>query len=411
MKRPIIKAAVVAVASAVLGGSLSGCSSSPAAQTLFCFGDAKKQQVPGETHAILVIGNVANAPAWTLTDQIITALTNVLQAHGRVDLVSTAGDGYLCPAERLGMETFTDDINQSAKDDAVSRNLKRIRKEITRAPRDNGSDAYAAIHLAADEFDSIGGQERLLLFLGSGLNDHGLLDYTRGLLGSDPDEVVSYLKKQGPLPRLSNTTTILAGLGWTAPIQEPLNDRQRGNVENTYKAILAASGAAVTIDPAPINTDPIDPLGKTVEPTPLPPEPTVPPTGSCKPFEEVFDQTSALQFKGDRAEFVDPTAARAALAPIADWLKEDPAARQVSILGTTARAGSKAYQKDLALKRAKAAQRLLLDLGVKPGQITKVNGAGSWFDGYLDDRGPAGGLLPGPAAKNRSVRLTLHQAC
>ena len=74
------------------------------------------------------------------------------------------------------------------------------------------------------------------------------------------------------------------------PPQEPLDDRQRGNVEDTYEAILSASGAAPIMDPAPFSSDPIDTLGKTVAATPLAPEPAAPTTESCEPFEEIFDQ-------------------------------------------------------------------------------------------------------------------------
>lgn len=411
MKRPLMKVALAAASVTVIVGSLAGCSTSPAEQNLFCSRDATKKEIPGDVHAIVVASNVANAPAWALTDQIKAALTEILEAGGRVDVVSTAGDGYLCPAERLGLETFTESTNEVAKEDIVRRNRNDILKAIAAAPRTDGSDAYAALHLAADQFESIGGRQRVLLFWSSGLNDHGALDYTTGLLGSEPDEVVSYLANRGPLPTLDGVTAIAAGLGWTAPPQEPLDDRQRGNVEDTYEAILSASGAAPTMDPAPFSSDPIDTLGKTVVATPLAPEPAAPTTESCEPFEEIFDQTSALQFKGDKAEFVDAPAAKAALTPIAEWLREDPDTRRVSITGTTARALSKKYQKQLSLNRARAGEKLLIKLGVEPSQVTDVAGVGSDFDGYVDDQDPAGGLLPGPAARNRSLRLVLTQTC
>lgn len=193
MKRPLMKAALAAASVTVIAGSLAGCSTSPAEQNLFCSRDATKKEIPGDVHAIVLASNVANAPAWALTDQIKAALTEILEAGGRVDVVSTAGDGYLCPAERLGLETFTESTNEVAKEDIVRRNRNDILKAIAAAPRTDGSDAYAALHLAADQFESIGGRQRVLLFWSSGLNDHGALDYTTGLLGSEPDEVVSYL--------------------------------------------------------------------------------------------------------------------------------------------------------------------------------------------------------------------------
>ena len=410
MKR-LIKAASVAVTFALLGGTLVGCSSGPAAQALFCATDAEGAAPSATDHAIVVVGNVAGAPAWSMTEQARTAVSSVLETGGRVDVVSTGGDGYLCAAEAWGQTVPKDSANPKRRNDVRLANLALITEQLTRAPREDGSDAYAALHLAADQFDSVGASRQVLVFLGSGLNDHGDLDWTTGLLGSEPDEVVSALKHLGPLPNLKGITVIVTGLGWTAPDQEPLNDRLRGNVEDTYARVLSASGTKATIDPAPHNGAPIDTLGHTVNPTPVPVQGSVPPPESCAPFEQVFDQTSALRFKGDKATFVDPDAARDVLTPIAHWLADDPANREVAIVGTTARATSKANQKKLSLARARAAAKLLVSLGAEPGQVTKVTGAGSWFDGYVNDLDPAGGLLPGPAARNRSVRLSLEQNC
>lgn len=411
MKR-IIKVAALAAALAMAAGGLAGCSTGAGEQTPFCAIGAQGARPSGDGHAIVVVSDVAGAPTWSLTDKITAALSGVLETGGRVDLVSTAGDGYLCAAEDWGQAVAKEDANPRKRDQVLQVNLLQITSQLARAPRDNGSDAYAALHMAADQFTSVGSSHKLLILLASGLNDHGDLDYTTGLLGSEPREVVSSLKHLGALPDLGGVTVIVAGLGWTAPDQKPLNDRLRSNVEKTYATVLSASGAEVTVDPAPQSGAGIDTLGRTVKPTPVPSRPSVlPQPETCKPVEQVFDQTSALQFVGDKASFVDADAARDALAPITDWLAEDRARRQVSIVGTTARATSKANQKKLSLARARAARSLLVSLGVTAAQITKVSGAGSWFDGYVDDQDHAGGLLPGPAARNRSVRLNLTQTC
>lgn len=410
MKR-IMKAAALVAVLALAGDTLVGCSTGPVEQVEFCSTDAHGVHPSSDNHAIVVVGNVAGAPAWSLTNQATAALSGVLEAGGRVDLISTAGDGYLCAAEAWGQSVAKESANPKKRNNVLQANLIQITAQVGRAPREDGSDAYAALHLAADQFTSVGSQQRTLIVLSTGLNDHGDLDWTTGLLGSEPDEVVEALEQLGPLPELDGVTTVVVGLGWTAPDQEPLNDRLRGNVEQVYAAILTASGAQATVDPAPQNGAAINTLGHVVKPTPVPTQVSVPPADVCEPIEQVFDQTSALQFVGDKDVFVDPAAARDTLTPIADWLSAEPATRQVRILGTTARATTKENQKRLSLARAKAARKLLIGLGVDPEQITKVSGAGSWFDGYVNDQGPSGKLLPGPAARNRSVRLTLSQTC
>lgn len=400
----------------LLAGTLSAltllvsCSAPGAAETqVFCSrSGARPSDGPVDRHAVIVVGNVANAPRWSLTERQLAELKETLAAGGRIDLVSTAGDGFVCTADKLRLQRLDPGMNPAGADATVRDNLKRLLTQLAAAPRHDGQDVYAALALAAGQLESVDAENRALYLVANGLNDHGHLDFTtEGALGADPDETLAYLRSRGPVPSFAGTRVVATGFGFTTAPQAPLDESERRIVADTYAAIFAASGSEVTIDPAPANGDPIDTLGKTVKPvTPR----TVQRPASCTVEELVFDQSSALRFHGDATTFLDRAAAEAALVPIADWLRED-ADRTVAILGTTARATSRARQEALGFGRARVVRDLLVAAGVDPAQIESVTSKGSYFTQYVDDQAPGGGLIPASAAQNRSVRLTLTDPC
>jgi outer membrane protein OmpA-like peptidoglycan-associated protein len=113
-----------------------------------------------------------------------------------------------------------------------------------------------------------------------------------------------------------------------------------------------------------------------------------------------------VAFQPDSAEFVDAAAARAVLEPIAEQLVETAAT--ATLTGTTADVGPIEGQRALGLSRAQAVLDELVALGVPASALTAV-GLGSEFTGHVTDHDAAGNLLPGPAAANRKVIITLEE--
>jgi hypothetical protein len=66
-------------------------------------------------------------------------------------------------------------------------------------------------------------------------------------------------------------------------------------------------------------------------------------------------------------------------------------------------------QIDLSKLRADRVRAELIALGASPAQIS-ATGVGSNFPQYVPDRDASGVLLAGPAALNRSIRITLSRA-
>lgn len=132
----------------------------------------------------------------------------------------------------------------------------------------------------------------------------------------------------------------------------------------------------------------------------------------CRTQSVYFDGASSARFVADTDRWIDPVAARKALQPLADWLRAS-ARRTATIQGTTAdiRSGRPDEGKGLSLRRAAAARVLLIDLGVAPGQIVKVEGLGPHYPGKVKDRDSGGNPIPAQRVKNRKVIITLHDLC
>jgi hypothetical protein len=117
-----------------------------------------------------------------------------------------------------------------------------------------------------------------------------------------------------------------------------------------------------------------------------------------------FPNTGPLGFEAGTAKFRDPGAADTALTRLAGYLVTHPGAG-IEVSGTTARAGVLVYDVTLSLARARTVTNVLVSLGAAPRQIIALGLA--WrFPGYVNDQGPNGTILPGPAEQNESVLIT-----
>ena len=394
---------------------LSGCGSADETRTFCETGRGQSAESTASQHVVIVVGNVANAPSPQLPASVTEDLQARLLDNARVDIVSTAGSGYLCTSENLGIKPAgnPDEVNEAARKNRAAEAVKLIQRELETAPRSDGADLYSALQLAGNQLMGVGAEKRLLVVLSSGVNDRGSLDYTvAGAVGADVDDTLAALEGAGPLPSLAGTEVVAVGLGFTAAPQEEFRPIDRQQITDTYQAIFETSDAAtVTIDPRPINGESVNALGKSVNPVEVE-ELTrqALPEEACSPHTEVFTQASAVRFQPRSATFVDEPAARAALEPVVTWLGEDRA-RTVTISGTTARWGSKEGQIEQGRQRAQAVAELLTGAGVDASQIAKVEGLGSYFPEYQSDLDASGRQIPAAASLNRSIRLTLQKSC
>ena len=76
------------------------------------------------------------------------------------------------------------------------------------------------------------------------------------------------------------------------------------------------------------------------------------------------------------------------------------------MIGTTSSAGAREGRLQLSLQRAEAVKASLVELGA-PAELLETVGVGDEWPGYVVDRDTSDRLLPGPAARNRSVIVEL----
>ncbi|GAA4914732.1 outer membrane protein OmpA-like peptidoglycan-associated protein [Actinomycetospora succinea] len=378
---------------------LAGCSSGDDAGGGFAGGGGGGLSCPVPVGPLaFAVSGRANSPApglpQSVQDATVSVLTRAVDQDYRPRVTLIDLDGRPTSA---GSDTFTTDAgNGIAAEDDRNQFLNGFGEALTglraRAPE---ADVLSALDLAGR---SAGGDRPgTVVLVDSGLSTVAPLDFRqRGLLDAPPAETVEALRATNALPGLQGVTVVLAGLGDVAEPQTALSPAQRSSLVALWTAVAEAGGAscvAVVDEPrggdAPSDVPPVSLVD-------VPPPPTITPGQAT-----TLPDDNSVGFQPDTAEFRDRNAARAVLTPFAQFVGESPT-RRLALTGTSARAGALQGQVDLSARRAEAVKSLLAELGAPADRIS-TRGVGSEFPGYVNDVGPDGRQLPGPASANRTV--------
>ena len=131
----------------------------------------------------------------------------------------------------------------------------------------------------------------------------------------------------------------------------------------------------------------------------------VPDVAPLEPSTKVVLTADSVQFVSDSAQLRDPEMAKKKLASIAANLVDSGSS--VRLTGTTATDGTEAGRLELSRLRAEAVKDTLVELGVPAERIT-TRGVGTHHRDHVDDLDADGHLIPGKAAQNRTVILTVR---
>lgn len=349
---------------------------------------------------VFAVAGRQNSPAPVLTGSMSSAAATATREGSPVGIVDVDGRPRLIMAG-----AFSDPgVNPAARQAAQQHFLGSLTSAVqrTRAVHPH-VDALDALNVAGHAIRAACRHGGTIYLEDSGLQETGLVNFRQpGMLGASPAEVVSYLTHLHDLPSLAGMSVVLAGVGDTAPPQLPLSISQQDNVVAIWSAIARAGGASVRVDPAPLSgAAPAHVPSVSLVPIPAQPTWTLPSSSNTK---FVFPDSGPVGFEPNTTVFRAPTAAMVALQPLARYLAANPSAR-IELTGTTAHWGSLSGCKDLARRRAGKVKAVLVQLGAQPRQIA-TQGLGWRFPGYINDQGPDGSLLPGPAEHNRSVIVT-----
>lgn len=340
---------------------------------------------------VFVVGDTQNSPAPSLNypEYIETAL-NLNKASITAMSVSNP---------RRNPKLITDYDSSKKVKDFVNQTVEYI---SSMKATNEGADYLGAIQTAADSTEDK--NKTLVYVIGSGLSDRGLLDFANNnLLGQDfsVDQITDRIAERlNDNTALKGVTIVWDGLGQTAPPQQYLSKESTDKLKQIYSAIFTELGASRSNirfknklnGDASVDTNVYVKTSSTGEE----------PLNWTKQY--TGDVTSAFQFVGDSAAFVDQQATDAGISEIVDVASGHPNAT-ITVTAYMSRGNCARQDVDQVLldSRLSAINSLLVARGIDPARITLTSGG----FGDAPECDAWGNYIETEAAKNRRVDVNV----
>lgn len=353
----------------------------------------------------LVVGNTANSPTPTLTEELDKYLRNSLaKTDGDLNL-------YIYSATPSGQRIKLDDlkVKKAGNVDSFIKNSTKTIDEVSTAIRkpanEKGADYFNNIVAAGRAVTtSPSNKSPLVLVIGSGLSDTQPLNFANGdLLHAEPADVLAQLKQNGTVTAddLRGVKIVWSGLGVTTTPQQPLDATEKRNLRNIYAQIFRYMGADFVTDDTVVASDSV----KTDKPVA-----NVEVNGISGGVVVYKLGENSIGFKPDTATIQDETKANQALDGIVANYQKCRGAK-LTIEGYSARPSGVAEATNaLSKNRAEAVKKLLVSRGVADSSITAEGRGSSDFDGRVDENGSDGKWSTDKAQANRVVIVTMDSS-
>lgn len=368
-----------------LAATSTGCA---AARTLV-FGDEFEFRCPQPVAPGLAIavGARANSPAPSPPADVRQLIVDAMEGCGKITAVrvdgrpGVAGELVFSTGARTRPNFDIDQANFLRDVDAL------LATATAKAPEVN---VLQALSVAADA----AGRNGTVVLVDSGVQTTAPLDFRKNNLPSRrPAAVAKALKQQNLLPDLTGRRVVMAGLGYTAAPQEPLDDKNQAFLVDLWREIVTAAGAKdPTLAEAP-NTSGSVVTSPSVSVVTFP---VAEIQLGCDTLS-VLPDNGAVGFVPDRAEFRDPGAASRVLGTFAGFLRENPNAK-VLIKGYVAHYGAG----DLSRRRAERVKRELS----AQGATNPITAKGMGWGPYPNVSAP-----PNPRYDQKNRRVTIEVSC
>lgn len=343
----------------------------------------------------LAIGAHANVPTPEVPGDLSALMTDVAQARQQVTIIRVDGDPKII---------FDDAPPPARKNErADDLDLDKYVKGMNAAFRDKVKPVAAEVDLLraltiAGKATAPGGT---IALIDSGLQTVAPLHFGKDdLLAAEPADVAKHLADQKLLPDLAGRTVALVGFGNTAAPQPVLDNRWSGNVVAIWKAIVEAAQACVYEQSQSSTKDAA--VSQPAVSVVTPPAPAPLRAIGCGQIE--LGSADNISFQPDSREFKDRPAATERLRELAGVITSKR--QRAELIGRTATYGPPEGRITLSQQRAEAVRDVLVELGVPADRVT-ARGVGTDWPEHVQDVGPDGGLLPGPAEQNRKVVVKL----
>ena len=331
--------------------------------------------------------------------------------HGSVTMVNCDGAPKVYYQADIPEDSVSG-LSDNKKNRIAESYVTQLQSAYLQACAETGEvNTLKAITLAARALEDETGEKEIVI-VDSGLQTTGYMNFTNGLLGAEPEAVVSALESMEALPDLTGTEVVWIGLGDTIAPQEELSERQKEQLKSIWGEVLSAAGASnVTFDngfstgvayenvpqvtTVKVEDETIDVATKEASENPVI-------EVAEEPIDTIILDSTRLQFVGDEAIFVDENEANTVLAEVAAELIDHPD-NKVYVIGTTAGSESNEFTQSLSEARASTVRDSLISLGVPEEQIADVIGLASsdpWHEYDLDENG---NMIEEIATRNRKT--------
>lgn len=348
----------------------------------------------------LVVGERSNVPRAQYPSYLDSLVTTAAEDGQPITLIQIDGSPKVLPLQQFSGSGYgTEAALQAAVSRYVNGVLGILNGPDLRAVTPQ-ADVLDALTLAAAQTPAGGN----IIVIDSGLQTKGALLYQdQGTLMSPASDVVQFLRQnsQGNLiPDLQGRHVLLSGFGYTAAPQASLDQPERQNVVDQWKAIVTAAGASVCVDPSANTLGGLTGL-PAVATVPLPAPVIFNPCGTT-----VLSDQGSVGFNDNEYTFRSPSLAQATLLQLAQKLKNGT--EPITLIGSTSSEGTEAHNYTLSGERAQAVAKVLEKDGVKASRITIV-ADGPNYPGRVRDIGPNGQLILSAAEQDREVIVQLPQ--
>ncbi len=350
----------------------------------------------------LVVGNTANSPVPTLTEEA--------DKYVRNSLAKTDGDLnlYVYSATPSGQRIKLNDLKVKKSGNVGSfiknstKTIDEVGAAIKKPADEKGADYFNNIVAAGRAVTTSPSKKSpLVIAIGSGLSDTQPLNFANGdLLHADPADVLAKLKQGGTITSgdLEGVKIVWSGLGVTTTPQQPLDATEKRNLRNIYAQIFRYMGAELVTDDTVVASDSV----KTDKPVQ-----TAEVNGIAGGVVVYKLGENSIGFKPDTATIQDEAKANQSLdGIIANYQKCRGA--KLTIEGYSARPSGVAEATNaLSKNRAEAVKKLLVARGVSAASIAAEGRGSSDFDGRVPEAGADGKWSSEKAQANRVVIVTM----
>lgn len=328
---------------------------------------------------VIITGNTANSPkpeiSRTAEKYIYNSLfKNRKNENFKINIYSASPSMPKITSPRIELVENDDDlasITNSYKDYKEQLNLA-----ISTDPTEDGVNYYDSIirfgkSLSKNNDDH---EKTLLLVIGSGLSDCGTLDFsatTTDTLAMSTNDIIKKINEVNKISddALEGVSIVWSFAGQASAPQADLSDSQATSLKNIYETVFDRMGAKKIIFDESDNSNrkSIDTNHKVA--------PMQVSNTSLDWGTKEFKENSSISFMGNDDILLNPEAAKAELAPLAEELKGNHS-KVVNIVSYQAKLckDDNGINSDLLARRANRIQKILEEMGVNSSQIKASSG-------------------------------------